>query len=375
MSKFDLIIIGGGINGVAIAQQASVMGKRVALFEKSTLGAGASSNTSKLAHGGLRYLETFEFGLVRESVRERNLLVKLYPDLVTPLPFIFPVYKSSKRPLWQVKIGMRFYDFFSRKGPLPKHRSLSASQVTQLAPGLYSQDLVGGVVYYDAQMDDLALLEQLAKEAKSHGALIQEHSPVTCLLYQNNIISGVEVIHNGQSHQFEASHIINVSGAWSNDILHMDSSNPAVGVSPTKGIHLIVPRITGDHALILSTPQDQRVFFIMPWKGDTLIGTTDTLYKGDPDQVRVLPEDIRYLLDAAHFYFPSFSPDPSCVLSTYCGLRPLVRSTQTVASSISRDFVISKSSSGLWTMLGGKYTTFRHMAERLLIQIFSTQKA
>ena len=187
MSKFDLIIIGGGINGVAIAQQASVMGKRVALFEKSTLGAGASSNTSKLAHGGLRYLETFEFGLVRESVRERNLLVKLYPDLVTPLPFIFPVYKSSKRPLWQVKIGMRFYDFFSRKGPLPKHRSLSASQVTQLAPGLYSQDLVGGVVYYDAQMDDLALLEQLAKEAKSHGALIQEHSPVTCLLYQKNL--------------------------------------------------------------------------------------------------------------------------------------------------------------------------------------------
>jgi glycerol-3-phosphate dehydrogenase len=219
-------------------------------------------------------------------------------------------------------------------------------------------------------MDDLALVQVLANEAKSHGALIKEYSPVTSLIYQNHMISGVEVMLNGQLQQFEASHIINVSGAWSNTILHMDSPSPAISVSPTKGVHLIVPRITGDHALILSAPQDQRVFFITPFKGNTLIGTTDTLYHGDADQVSVLEDDIRYLLDAAHYYFPEFSPDPSCVLSTYCGLRPLVGSTKTVASSISRDFVISKSNSGLWTMLGGKYTTHRHMAEQLLKQLF-----
>ena len=366
---FDLIIIGGGINGVAIAEQASKLGKQVVLFEKTELGAGASSHTSKLAHGGLRYLESFEFGLVRESLEERDLLIKTYPDLVKPLPFIFPVYKASKRPLWQVKLGMTVYDFYSRKGPLPRHRSFTASQLASLAPDLKRTGLKGGVVYYDAQMDDLGLVLRLADIAKAHGATIIEHCPVSGFLYHNQRISGVKVIQDGETVEYQAPDIVNVSGPWSNDILHMDSATPTLAVGPTKGIHLIVPRFTADHAFILQAPQDHRIFFVMPYGQHTLIGTTDTVYQGDPDNVSVLPEDIDYLLDAASFYFPEFTLMSSQVISTYCGLRPLVAATKKNASAISRDFVVSQSESGLWTMLGGKYTTHRLMAERLLTQI------
>ena len=264
LNSFDLIIIGGGINGVAIADQATKLGKRVVLFEKTVLGAGASSHTSKLAHGGLRYLESFEFALVKESLQERDLLVRTYPDLVTPLPFIFPVYRTSKRPLWQVQIGMWLYDFFSRQGPLPSHRRVTPLEIGRLAPGIHQHDLIGGVVYFDAQMDDLALVHRLATDAKRRGAVILEHCLVTRLIQTDGQVTGVEVLHDGHPLTYEARHVINVSGAWSNTVMAMDLEAPKVQVCPTKGVHILVPQLVGDYALILMAPQDGRIFFVMP---------------------------------------------------------------------------------------------------------------
>ncbi|MBT5855407.1 glycerol-3-phosphate dehydrogenase/oxidase [bacterium] len=360
----DLIIIGGGINGVAIAREAALRGLSVTLFEKGRLGDGASSNTSKLAHGGLRYLEQFKFGLVRESLRERDLLLKNCPDLVKPMPFIFPVYKGGKRPMWQIAIGLFVYDFFSRKGSLPRHKHLTVSQVQSAVPGINSDLLLGGFCYYDAQMDDAEIVRRNAAHAKDSGAKIIERARVVGVNSNEGKAVGVLFESEGKVSELKSSCILNCSGAWSNGVMAWGNGRQKVSVYPTKGVHLICPSQGLETAMILSAPQDNRIFFVMPWKGKTLIGTTDTDFSGDPDSVKCTDDDQRYLLMAVSHYFPDWKLRDEDVLETFVGLRPLVKEAAKSASDISRDFHLSRSETGVVTLLGGKFTTHRYMAEQ-----------
>lgn len=388
MEKVDLLVIGGGINGVEIARQASAAGKSVVLVERASLGSGASSKSSKLAHGGLRYLEQFKIGLVKESLSERNALLRQYPDFVHPLAFWYPVYDNSPRPLWQVRLGLKLYDFLAKGTPLPKSSGLKPQAMLDVLPDLKSAGLKGGACYYDAQMDDLGLLKQVASEAVQNGVKIIENSPVTNLVFKNGKIAGATIqtyaakapnqqggIYKPTTLTIHASTVLNVTGAWANAILAMDEAGPQHRVFPSKGVHITLPKLTQDQALILHAPQDGRVFFVMPYGDQSLVGTTDTPFSGDPSHVTTTKEDLMYLLDAVNHYFPTRHFERQHITSTFAGLRPLAipegqpapaPGTIPNASQLSRDMEIYTSPSGMKTMLGGKYTTYRAMARSLL---------
>jgi glycerol-3-phosphate dehydrogenase len=357
MSK-SLIVIGGGINGVAIALDAVQLGYAVTLIEKLTVGSGTSSKTSKLAHGGLRYLQQFQFKVVRESVQERNRLLETYPDFVHPLKFVVPVYNSSPWGMLTLSLGLTVYDLFSGLGsPLPWHRRLSAEEITADYPDLVSRDLKGGFSYYDAQLDDLGLVRHMADEARQRGVCVLENHQCIGLEYHHGHVCGVRIRHDHMERVLLADQVIQTAGPWSSMFLEQDDPDGEFSLTLSKGAHIVVPDIGYSDAFLLSAPQDQRVFFVMPFNGHTLIGTTETIYHGHPDSVVADDGDIDYLRTAFLSYFPRFADSP--ILDSFAGLRPLI--TQRGASMspgiMSRDFRLVRSSSGLYSVLGGKYTT------------------
>ncbi len=357
--EYDLAIIGGGINGAAIARDATLRGLKVILLEKKDFACGASSKNSKLAHGGLRYLEHFQFSLVKESLRERSRLLKSAPNLVKKLPFIIPVYKKDQRPLWKIKLGLYLYDLLG-SGDLEKHHNLSSDQILDLFPQLNKENLCGGCLYYDAIMQDNRLVIENVLAAEDHGATILNYTPVTDFILKDGKMAGV-VTPQGKIH---AKVVVNATGAWSNQILQQNGQ-PAL-LYPTKGIHLVLPRFHATHALLLFAPQDGRVFFLIPWNGYSLLGSTDTPYQGDPDHVSVDAQNIDYLLTALNHYFPRSSIIEKNIIASFAGLRPLVHRHHENPSKISRDHLIQRSPTGLISILGGKYTTYRQMAEELV---------
>lgn len=366
-NQYDLIVIGGGINGAAIARDAALRGLKTVLFEKSDFGEGASSHTSKLAHGGLRYLEHYEFSLVKESLRERDQLIKNAPHLVKPMPFIFPVYKGDRRPLWMIKLGLYLYDFLKGRDDVPSHKNLNFKQIHEIFQHLNTHNLKGGCLYYDAQMDDQRLILENILDAESAGARICNYTPVVGLLKKNGRLTGVQIKNEAEGKIYDvfADEVVNVTGAWSNEVTAMDEKLLGIRVNPVKGIHLVVPQVSATYALALTTPQDQRLFFVIPWGLYSLIGTTETDYSGDPNAVTVTGEDKKYLIEAYNHYFPKKPIEESSIISSFAGLRPLVdlKSSEAYAS---REHAIVRSPSGLTTMLGGKYTTHRKMAEEVV---------
>lgn len=366
--SFDLVVIGGGINGAAAARDAALRGLKVLLLEKSDFGAGASTKTSKLAHGGLRYLEQWEFTLVKESLDERNLLLHNAPHLVHPIPFIMPVYATSPRPLWQVNIGLSLYDFFSRKSGMPKHRMLTSSEVADNFPEIERSDLTGGCFFYDAWMLDNRLVIENVLSAEQAGALVFNYAQVTGLSISQGRIDRVDVIDliTGKENSIACKAVINATGAWSDHIAALEHSKHCDNyVKPTKGIHMIIPQVARDQALLLRTPQDGRVFFVIPWGSYSLLGTTDTFYDGDPDGVKVEKNDIDYLSAAFKSYFPNMAINDSSIVATFAGLRPLAaqRNHAFSPSGASRSHAIEVSDRGLISVLGGKFTTHRRVAE------------
>jgi len=372
----DVLIIGGGINGAAVARDASLRGLDVVLVEQNDIGSGASSKTSKLAHGGLRYLEYFELRLVRESLIERDLLVTNAASYVTALPFVFPVYAKQKRPLWKVKLGLSLYDWLSRKGPLPRHQNLSPEDVATKVPGLRTDGLVGGCLYYDSQMQDRAIVEATLDSASKAGAVVYTQTKLVGFEKEGDMIVGatLDVANANKTISIRARIVVNVAGAWSNQVVALDYEDSPPVVCPTKGVHIVTKRPKVTVALTLTVPKDGRIFFIMPWQNQTLIGTTDTPYTGDPDQLSVKEEDLNYLLDATNYYFPEEQLDHSDILSSFSGLRPLAVSGNVLSNYVSRDFKITESRSGLMTMVGGKFTTHRKMAEVLVNRILRQLK-
>lgn len=345
---YDICIIGGGINGVSTALQCSAAGYNVVLFEQKKLANGASSSTSKLAHGGLRYLENLEISLVKESLIERNKLIQEYPDLVTPLPFVFPIFSTFDTvKIWA---GLKLYDRLAKGTNMPLSKTLDVSKTKEKLPWLKTDKLKRSFLYYDALMQDKEMVQVIGDKAKQSGVEINEDEKVIDCLDMND---KVRVITSKQC--IYSKVVVNLTGAWNKEL-----------TSPSKGVHLIINRLRSDHAAILINPKDKRVFFTIPYKGKTIIGTTDELYDGDPDNVSVTDDDRKYIIDAIN----NFSVEKITeldIIDEYVGLRPLAKSDKQVGQ-ISRDFNITKKGR-VFSMVGGKYTTHRSMCETLTSNI------
>lgn len=362
---YDIAIIGGGINGAAIARDASLRGLKVILLEKEDFGNGASTKTSKLAHGGVRYLQNLEFGLVRSALRERSLLLQNAPGLVRRLPFIFPRYTGQRPALWMVKIGLSIYDLLNQKDA-PTHENLEAEEVIKLFPDINRFDLVGGCLYWDAEMDDNRLVIETLLSAERSGAVIHNYSKVTEITHHNDLSE--VTIEGTPPHHIKARSVVNATGAWSNQLL--EKSPTRLRVYPSRGVHLVIPQVHPSYALILEAPQDRRLFFLIPWNGLSLLGTTDLPHSGNPDALTITQPEEDYLLEAFNAYFPTKQLERSDIISAFIGLRPLVKNRAVNnVSLISREHVIEISRNHVVTILGGKFTTHRQIAEEVVDQM------
>jgi glycerol-3-phosphate dehydrogenase len=369
--NFDLVVVGGGITGAGIARDAALRGLKVALVEKLDFGAGTSSKSSKLIHGGLRYLEQGELGLVFESVNERKRLMKLARHLVRPLPFLVTNFKGDRRWLATLALGLWIYDALCFFGNYRNHTTFGAKKTLALEPGLRSNGLVGGILYYDCVTDDARLTLECALDAQSLGAVVLNHAKAGKLLRDSTgKISGV-VVHDteaGNTVEAKARVVINATGPWSDEVRAL-ASEPGI-LKPTKGIHVVIDnaRLPVKHALMMQSPRDKRAVFCIPWGlGRTVVGTTDTFFDGSPDQVLPTKQDVDYLLETANSYFPTAELVPADVLATWSGLRPLLKPEDESegASAVSREHEIYDSP-GFVTIAGGKLTTFRRMAAEVV---------
>ncbi len=369
---FDLLIIGGGINGAAIANVAVDQGLKVALLEKNDFASGTSSKSTKLLHGGIRYLENFDFALVKEALKERFIQLKNVPYLAKPLAFIIPVYRNDKRPFLMMKFGVWLYDLLSGSYKVGRHRTLSAEEALRLEPNLDSKDLIGAVMYFDAQMDDARIVLENVLSAESKGAVVANYVEVREFIKDNGRVAGVIVYDKMLKKAFpvNARKVVSTVGPWTNSLLKMDSRQAKRMIRTTKGIHLVYEGSLTKHALLITSQQDNRIFFVIPWMGNSLIGTTDTNYIKSPDDVSASQKDIEYLLKETQRVFPNITLDEKKIIMTFAGLRPLVRKGGS-PSSVSRKHIIEETFSGLIYVIGGKYTTYRKIAYEAVSKILN----
>lgn len=370
----DLLVIGGGITGAGIARDAAMRGIRTALVDKGDFAAGTSSASSRLIHGGLRYLETGAFRLVFESSRERRVLLRIAPHLVWPLPFLFPVYRGARVPPWKLRAGMWLYDALAAFRNVHRHRWLRAAATRRLEPQLRDRDLRGAALYYDAQTDDARLVLATLRSAAAAGALVANYAETTSLLKPDGRVRGALVRDalTGAMRTVRALVVVNATGPWCDGLRRMDHPRATSLLRLTRGAHVAVPRarIGHTHAVTLTSPLDGRVMFVLPWGDVSYIGTTDIDDPGNADTVRVTADDVTYLLRSANAYFPNARLTPADVIATWAALRALIATNpQQAASAVSREHVIEESESGLLTIAGGKLTTYRTMAAELVDRV------
>ena len=371
--RFDLIVVGGGINGAGIARDAAHRGLRTLLLDKGDIGSGTTSWSTRLVHGGLRYLEHREVGLVRESLRERERLLRLAPHLVKPLPLLIPIYRGDKRGPWLIRLGMVAYDTLSFDKSLDRHRMLGRAEALRRVPGLDPRNLLGAAVYYDAQV---TFAERLAVEngldARDHGATLFTHARVDRLLVADGAVRGVALTEmlTGETGEAVAPVVVNVAGPWVDRVLAGDaaSSSPRM-IGGTKGTHIVVGAFPGapNDALYVEARQDGRPFFVVPWNGQFLIGTTDTRYDGDLDKVEPTDDEIAYLIAETNRVLPNAALSVADVNYAYAGIRPLPHVADGREASITRRHVIHDHAAhggpgGLLSIVGGKLTTYRELA-------------
>jgi glycerol-3-phosphate dehydrogenase len=367
---FDLCIIGGGITGAGTALDAASRGWRVALIDQGDFASGTSSASSKLVHGGLRYLEYGHLFLVYEALHERGLLLRNAPHLVRPLPFILPFYSGQRVPAWKWRLGLTLYDLLAGRANIARSRLLSRHHLQASNPGLRGDNLLGGAVYHDALMDDARLCLAVLQTASRHGAVLANYTAAVGFEKQEGAIAGVRAHDQvgGKEFLIRSRAVLNAAGPWADAVCQLAGDAGGPRLQPTKGVHLIAPECGHLHAFTLLHPRDGRVFFVIPWLGKTLIGTTDTFPDAGPDALQVQPHEIAYLLEGYNHHFEPHL-DVADVMGTFAGLRPLLRAQPGTPSSLSREFRLVSASSGLVTALGGKYTTFRHMAETIVDHI------
>ena len=373
--QFDVVIIGAGINGAGIARDAAMRGLSVLLVDKSDIGTGTTSASTRLIHGGLRYLEHYEFGLVRESLRERETLLKIAPHLVRPLPITIPIYKHSRRGRATIRAGMIAYDLLSIGKSLPRHRMLSRGETLKQSPGLNAEGLLGSALYFDAQVEfpERLVLENVLA-ARGHGAEVLTYTPVTNLRGEGDSVSGVEFVREGLSQFARAAVVINAAGPWVDRLLERAPVQSPRLIGGTKGSHMVVSPFPGapTTAIYIEARSDRRPFFIIPWNGKYLIGTTDVRFEDDPDDVRSEPWEIDYLLSETNLAFPSAQLTRERILFTYAGVRPLARTDDKDEQSITRRHFICEHPQlkNLLSIVGGKLTTYRSLAEECVDLIF-----
>ncbi len=373
---FDLLIIGGGINGAGIARDAARRGLTVALVEMNDLAFGTSSRSSKLVHGGLRYLEQYEFSLVFESVSERRILQDMAPHLVNPLGFLFPVYVGAGKPLWMINTGIRLYEGLSLFRSPKRPRSLKPKDVAEIEPAVRQAHLKGAPLYYDCATNDARLTLETALDAAERGAVVATWTKVTSFLKdETGRIQGVVVKDQlgGELREVEARAVINATGPWTDATIAMSTGPTDSLLRPTKGVHVVVKhdKLPISNAVVCFHPTDRRVLFAIPWEDRTYLGTTDTDFEGDPADVAATLEDVDYLIDAANSYFPDHQLGRQDVISTWAGIRPLMApepeaGEEVNESKVSREHTIVVGRDGLVTIAGGKLTTYRRMSAEVV---------
>ncbi|HEV2801675.1 MAG TPA: glycerol-3-phosphate dehydrogenase/oxidase [Pyrinomonadaceae bacterium] len=369
--RYDLIIIGGGIIGSGIARDAALRGLRVALFEKRDFGGGTTAGSTRLIHGGLRYLEMLDFRLVRLDLRERETLLKIAPHLVKPLRFIVPFYESSLAHRAKMRLGMILYDLLSFDKSLPRHRVLDAAEVRAAEPGLRADNLRGAVAYYDAQVfsPERLCLENLI-DAREHGAHVYNYAEVTAAIRSGKTVNGVRVRDTlsatGEEMKVKGRVVVNASGPWFDRVAGNLNAQSKPRIRTTKGIHIACPPLSR-HALVLFSNLDGRLFFVIPLMGYSWIGTTDTDYREDPGAVHASASDVEYLTGSVKEFVPDIVNTP--IHFSNAGVRALVLEEGS-ESSLSRMHRISDGEKtgapGLVSVLGGKLTGYRAIAEEVV---------
>jgi glycerol-3-phosphate dehydrogenase len=398
---FDVIVIGAGINGAGIARDAAMRGLRVLLLDKGDISSGTTQWATRLIHGGLRYLEHYEFALVRESLRDREALLHIAPHLVKPLGFLVPIYDRNAHGPLLIRLGMNLYDTLSYDKSMDRHKMLSRKKVEDREPGLNSEGLKAAAFYYDAQVE---YAERVAVEnaisARDHGATIVTYANVERLIIGNNDVKGVEFtdVLSGESHTARAPVTVNVAGPWVDEVLadlQQPGTDENVGrfMGGTKGSHLVVDAFPGapkGEALYVEARKDGRPYFIVPWNGRYLIGTTDLRYEEDLDYVKASEEEIQYLLDETNYVIPEAGLTRDDVLFTYSGVRPLPYNPEGETGGVTRSHVVFdhakggsaaggkvKSQSaelpqvgGLLSIIGGKLTTYLNLSRQTTDAVF-----
>jgi glycerol-3-phosphate dehydrogenase len=375
---FDLIVIGAGINGAGIARDAASRGLRVALLEKEDIGAGTSSWSGRLIHGGLRYLEQRDVRLVRESLRERERLFRLAPHLVKPVPLMMPFYAKNSRPPWMIRMGMIAYDALSLDKSPPRHRILSREEALRRFPGMAREGLSGAAVFYDGQVvwsERLCVETVLA--AHADGALVRTYSAVDELIHEAGQARGVRYtdVLTGERQELRGRVVVNVAGPWVDAVLAGTGRPSKRLIGGTKGSHLVVDAFPGapSDVVYYESQRDGRLVLVIPWGNHYLIGTTDIRFDEDPDEARADAEEVEYLLTEVNRLVPGANLTPDDVLFTYSGVRPLPHVPDRSESSVPRSHVIvdhAPEIRNLLSIVGGKLTTYRSLAEETVDKVF-----
>lgn len=372
---FDLVVIGGGITGTAAARDAALRGLRTALLEARDFAQGTSSRSSRLVHGGLRYLEQLAFDLVFEASQERRRLLRIAPHLVRPLEFLFPLYREGGVGKLKLDAGMWLYDALSLFRNIERHRMLDEDEVLAREPELRAEGLLGGARYFDAQVDDARLVVTTALAAAEAGAAVANGVEAVRIVTGDWPGHGVVArdLERDEELRIDALAILNATGPWTDETRRRAGLPHSDMVRPSRGTHIHLPRERLPHrrALIFESPLDARIMFVLPWNDLTLVGTTDEFDAGDPAEVAPTAADVRYLLESANGLFPRAGVGPSDVVGAWAGLRPLValEEGEVRAGEVSRDFVVREEPPGLFTVAGGKLTSHRAMAEEAVDEV------
>ena len=367
-ADWDLIIIGGGATGLGAAVDAANRGYRTVLLDAHDFAKGTSSRSTKLVHGGVRYLEQGRIGLVREALVERARLIRNAPHLVHPLRFVVPTYTRWMQ--LKLRLGLTVYEWLAGRSSLGAVRALDAAEARAALPNAQAEGLTGAVAYWDAQFDDAGLAIALAQSAAAHGALMLNHAPVTGLQMEGGRVVGVcaQDAITGQALRFRAGAVINAAGVWADAIRQMAQPDARPMIAPSQGVHLVVDDdwLPGADALLVPETEDGRVLFMIPWMGKVLLGTTDTPREDAPIEPQALAGEVDFILRTAAQHLAR-APTRADVRSVFAGLRPLIAADpDTPRSALSREHLIHVETKGLVTIAGGKWTTYRQMAEEVI---------
>lgn len=371
-TSYDICVIGGGITGAGVARDAALRGLKTVILEKADFASGTSSRSSKLVHGGMRYLRYLKFGLVHEALIERHLLMRLAPHLIARLPCILPIYEGMTDGYWKIKAGVSLYDILCGRRHIGRHRMLAAAELKGLVPDIRPENLRGGALYYDAKTDDTRLVMATVQSAVAAGcravnylsahAFDIEGGKATALYATDSL--------NGERHKIEARVFVNAGGPWSDSVRNLVDRDMAPRLRPTKGAHIIVPfsRLPLEYAIMLMSPIDNRPVYAIPCRENdvVMLGTTDTDFTGDFDSPWTDAEDVTYLFTSFGHYFPGLHLEHEDIVSTFAGLRPLIYEAGKTTAEVSREHAIFASPGNVVHIIGGKLTTYRAMAIDIL---------